>query len=242
MKKSVDTNADKVAKWVKDISKQIPYAMMLTMNNLAFKARANAKKDIEKIFASPTNYTKSAVQVKKASKGKLVTVIGIGSGIRTGKKGDPRAGYLAPHINGGMRSQKRIEKSLFRGIAASSGAKMWMPAKGEKLNKFGNIPKARQLAIAKGAVNKGKALHNRKFFVKGRAIYERYGRGLKKVKPVVILFNNARYQKRLEFYKPVKDLYAKEFSKTFHTQWNYLIRKEGLSEKGMMVSTGVTVK
>jgi len=209
---------------------------------LAFKARNNAKQDIDKAFSSPTKFTKGAVQVKKASKSKLATVIGIGSGVRTGKKGDPRSSYLAPHINGGGRSQKRIEKSLFRGLSESSGANMWAPARGEKLNKFGNMPKARQLAIAKGAMNKGKDLHNRKFFVRGRGIYERYGRGLKNIKPVVVFFNAAKYRKRLEFYEPVKDLYAKEFNKTFHTQWNYLIRKEGLSEKGMMVSTGVTVK
>lgn len=246
MKEQVSTNAKKVAEWVKGISRQIPYAMQLSMNELAFKARTNAKSDISKAFSTPTKFTQSAVQVKKASKNDLSVVIGIGSGVRTGKKGDPRSDYLAPAIKGGLRKQKRIEKGLFQGLNIGGG-RMWMPAKGEKLNKFGNIPKARQKAIAKGVVNKGTALHNKKFFAKkknGRvqAIYERYGRGYKSIKPVAIVFNKATYRKRWEFYAPVKKLYQTEFDKTFHLQWNYLVRKDGLTKKGTMVGTSVTVK
>ena len=240
MRSSVSTNADKVAEWTKNIAKQIPYATALAMNTLAFKARSNAKMDISKAFKSPTKFTQSAVQVNPAKKTDRKVVIGIGSGIRTGKAGDPRSSYLAASIKGGLRGQKRVEKGLFRGLGSSF--KMWMPAKGEKLNKFGNMPRARQMAIAKGVVNKGSTLHNRKYFAKGNVIYEKYGRGLKSMKPVVVLFNNASYTKRLEFHKPIRDLYRKEFSRTFHTQWNYLLRKDGLTAKGSMISTTVGVK
>lgn len=241
MKPKVSTNADKVAKWTRAIAKQIPYATVLSMNELAFKARTNAKNDIEKVFSSPTRFTQSAVQVKKAKKSDRKVIIGIGAGVRTGRRGDPRASYLMSSIRGGLRGQKRVEKGLFRALGSSDGS-MWMAAKGEKLNRFGNIPRARQLAIAKGAVGKGSKLHNRKFFKKGRAIYERYGRGLKSIKPVAILFNTASYKKQWEFHMPIRNLYRKEFEKTFHTQWNYLLRKDGLTEKGTIIGTKVSVR
>ena len=246
MKEDVSTNAKKVAEWVKGISRQIPYAMQLSMNELAFKARTNAKADISKAFATPTRFTQSAVQVKKASRKDLSVVIGIGSGVRTGKKGDPRADYLAPAINGGRRKQKRVEKALFRGLNIGGGRSLWMPAKGEKLNQYGNMPKARQKAISKGVINKGTPRQNKKFFIKEKgnrkAIYERYGRGYKKIKAVAVLFHRASYKRRWDFYTPVHKLYKTEFDKTFHLQWNYLVRKEGLTKKGMMVGTSVTVK
>ncbi len=113
---------------------QMPYAMMLTLNNAAFAIQKQQKERIPTVFDRPTPLTKGAFRVEKATKQKLTSVVYV----------DPkRAVILKTHEEGGKRGDQRLEWFLkSKGWLAAS----WRAVPTDKmpLNSYGN-PKAAEV-------------------------------------------------------------------------------------------------
>jgi hypothetical protein len=84
-------------------SEQLPYAMMLTLNNVAFGVRTESQKLLESAFDRPTPLIKGATAVQKATKAELTSKTFI----------DPkRAVILEVHERGTDRGSQKMERFL----------------------------------------------------------------------------------------------------------------------------------
>ena len=145
---------------------------------------------------------------------------------RGGKIGTPPFKYLKFQAFGGVRDAKGHEKQLRR-MGFLDSDEFTVPAdpdhpKGKALNKYGNLPGSfysKVLAdidpqrdysgIAQGRGQATLTRSKRRYFfypgrgkdrsAKKRGIYERYGRGGKKVRMVLFIVRNPRYRPRFDF-------------------------------------------
>jgi hypothetical protein len=84
-------------------SEQIPYATMVTLNNVAFGVRTESQKLLESAFDRPTPLIKGATRVAKATKAELTSKTYI----------DPkRAVILEVHELGIDRGSQKMERFL----------------------------------------------------------------------------------------------------------------------------------
>ena len=110
--------------------KQIPFASMMALNDVAFDARSYTQKSLPRRLDRPTPAMVKSVQVQKAKKKKLVATVGFaGLGFKSSKWQESAAEIMKRHIMGGTRLAK--------------GTPLRIPSDtkggGIKLNKFGNI-------------------------------------------------------------------------------------------------------
>jgi len=135
---------------------QMPYAMMLALNDTAFAVLNKSKAQLQSVFDRPTSLITGATRVEKATKETLTAVVSI----------DPkRAGVLKTHEEGGGRGLQGLEKVLRSANLLPSGYRL-VPAKGLVLNAYGNPPaeivKAVKSWLASGAY---RVSRNRRYFV-----------------------------------------------------------------------------
>jgi len=98
--------------------KQIPFATALALNDAAFGARKELRKQAEKKFENPTPFTLNGFQVVKAKKKELTSIIYVES---------KRYKYMKFQIFGGTRMPER--KAIV------------VPTSRMPLNKYGNMTK-----------------------------------------------------------------------------------------------------
>ena len=119
MKISIKDNIKDVTKQLNRVQKkQIPFATMLTLNDVAFMARKELRKQAEKKFKNPIPFTLNGFQVVKAKKSNLTSIVFIES---------KRYEYMKFEIFGGTRMPKA------RAIV--------VPTSKMAVNKYGNMPK-----------------------------------------------------------------------------------------------------
>ena len=122
-------------------SNQIPYAMMLAVNNTAFACRKTSQDILRSSFDRPTPLITGATRVEKATKETLTAKVLI----------DPkRRIVLGIHQTGGVRGQKGFERRI--GLPADWRA---VPTKHMPLDQYGNPDKAVNKQII--AAKRGKA-------------------------------------------------------------------------------------
>lgn len=92
-------------------SEQLPYAMMVTLNNVAFAIQKTSKEQLQSTFDKPTPLMQGATRVAKATKQALTAVTYIDP---------PRAVIAKTHELGGERGLQTLERFL-RG-------KGWLPS------------------------------------------------------------------------------------------------------------------
>ena len=134
----VKAETKKLTKYLKNAQrKQIPYATMLALNDVAFDARSYTQKSLPRRFDRPTGNPVSgkggiigSVQVDKAKKTTLTATVGFaGLGFKSSKWQEKPAEIMKRHIKGGTRKAK---KGYLRIPSDTKGG-------GIKLNKYGNI-------------------------------------------------------------------------------------------------------
>lgn len=134
---------------------QIPYATMLAINETAFAVRGAVQDEMKRVFDRPKPWTINQVRVRKATKTKLVAVVGTLEGIK-GLYGE-NAGFsatssgvyeqvLTPHIESGERFPKRSETRLRRAGILPEG---WIvvPGPGMPLDAYGNAKSSEMLQV-----------------------------------------------------------------------------------------------
>lgn len=140
---SVKSDLREVTRWLSGIErKQIPFATMNTLNNLAFASQRTLRTHMERVFDNPVRYTVNSTKVQKASKNHLTARVWIKDKGDAGK-GVPPSEFLLPHIRGGGRNAKSHELALRRiGILPYGWFAIY--GIGADIDAFGNM-KRRQL-------------------------------------------------------------------------------------------------
>jgi hypothetical protein len=186
-------------------SEQLPYAMMLTLNNTAFGVQKFQKERMPSVFDRPTPLVKGAFRVQKATKEALTSIVYV----------DPRREpVLRVHEEGGPRGDQRLERYLRTKGWLDAGWRA-IPTDKMKLNTYGNpMPSEVNKIIAGLPVISGVKGDPRRHFVipAGRASRLSPGiyRALSKSKGAAIVklyhfASRAQYEKRLEFEKTAEE-------------------------------------
>lgn len=116
--------------------KQMPYAVMLALNETAKGGRMAVQKEMDRVFDRPTPYAKRGVVYDRATRQNLQAAVVV-TGDRT-KGGLPATAFLGPQIEGGLRRHKAFEQQLVqRGLMASR--ELAVPATRAPLDRYGNL-------------------------------------------------------------------------------------------------------
>ena len=176
---SFKANFDDAYRGLSDLArKQLPYATAMALNDTAQDVKSAEEADIENEFENPTPFTKRALYLRRASKSRLTSEVGV-------KR--VQAGYLKRQVTGGVRRP--------------AGRALLVPGS-IRLNKYGNMPKGavkRMLARPNTFVASKKKSATRHM---RPGIYQRKGsarRGTAGVKLLVAFEARASYQKRWNF-------------------------------------------
>jgi hypothetical protein len=211
---SIKADIDAAERLLSDIGrKQLPFAMAMALNDTAASALKDVQLEINRAFVRPTRWTKNAFYVRRASKKRLSATI---------ERKTPQSGkhYLEVQVKGGRRPQTGLEKLLVSRLKYDGIVGAVTPAKGARLNSFGNwSPAQRNQALsavkaqrdATANTTKRSAARNKSrkgYFVPrpgsklSPGIYARTGRNGRNVTKIVnILDAMPRYSKRFRFYE-----------------------------------------
>jgi len=212
--------------------KQLPFATSRAINNTLFKMRRDLQRVMERVFDRPTGLTLKSPLFKKSTKKRLIGRLWIRDDVG---KGNAPATYLQPQIKGGggaglgVRGFKGFENLLrHRGFLPRG----WyvMPAKGARLNKFGNFTPAKHKKILAeltigGKIGKVFAVRRQSAGGLPPGIYERSGRGRLKATAVMIFVKKQpHYRPRLPFDATTERTFNNHFEKTFYKELDNALR------------------
>ncbi|WP_342640925.1 hypothetical protein [Rhodoligotrophos ferricapiens] len=199
--------------------KNIRFGIARGLTQTAQAAHRDLVKGARAAFDRPTKATLDAFYIRPATRELLEAEVGVKDELAGFAKGTPASKFLAPHIFGGGRRQKRSERAL--SIAGLMGNKGFLvPGSGMKLNQYGNIPGStmvRILADLRAAettagyqMNRTAASQKRnrnyrreRYFVPPPGskltpgVYRRRGG---KIAPVLIFVPDVQYHKRFDFF------------------------------------------
>lgn len=210
-------------------SNQVPFATSLALNRTAQFVRKTMVDQMDAVFDAPTPFTRNALYIKASSKSNLIAYVQVK---------DKQRRYLLPEIEGGPRGQKGMESLLIQAGIMQAG---WfaVPASGQKLNQYGNVPPGTvskilsQLQASRDSLQnepaakrtkRNKLPQGRYFAIKTGdtshlrpGIYERQGlTSHSQIKPIFIFTAKApRYQKRWDFYGIAQKLAEERFPAEF---------------------------
>jgi hypothetical protein len=171
----------------RSLRSQLPFATAKALSDTAIDVSKAETKAIEDVFDRPTPFTKRAIGYKRATKATLSARVFVK---------DVQAEYLGIEITGGTaRPKKRA---------------LVIPARGLRLNQYGNIPRNKiRTLLARSDTFSGE--------VRGvPGIWQRTRKGMK----LLILYEpKAKYKKRFPFYdiakRTVKARIGPNFSAAF---------------------------
>lgn len=206
---------------------QLPFAIMLAVNQTAEAATDHTKRAMRSRLDRPKNFTVNSVFAWKARYRRGSRAAGLAAAPTEASvrfkdfagKGTPAWKYLTPQIRGGQRAAKRHEKALrLRGIIGPSS--FVVPGPGEPLDAYGNMRGARLVRILSDlqAFSEGGYLANRTARSAGRGrsrsrffkpqpgsslspgIWERMASG--RIRPVLLEVTRApQYAARFDFFQ-----------------------------------------
>lgn len=128
----IESNSNDLGRRLNDVAaKQLPYAAMRTVNDLAFTIRADLQNQFRASFDRPTPFTLRSIIVNKATRQDPEAFVGL----RTDNREDHILGH---HFSGGRRAWKRMEARLkYAGILKPN--RIVVPGGAAALNAYGNI-------------------------------------------------------------------------------------------------------
>jgi hypothetical protein len=189
MKLDIQSNIKEVTKHMNVIQKkQIPFAASVAMNKVIFGLQKAEKKQVDKVFDEPTNFTKTGFVVVKSTKKNLVAELYINN---EGNK--DRARYMRYEVDGGTRHPYKTSIAIPR-----------MDNYTGKTTQAGNF--------RKGAITKMKAQRAKFFFGKPKGarfsgasngIWERYARDTDtpRIRQIALFTKYAKYKPLFPFYE-----------------------------------------
>lgn len=202
---------------------QLPYATFLAVNATAVEAVQYNQRAMARLLDRPKPFTVRGLYPRKGKyrRGNRAAGLGVATAEaslmwREFAGGGTAAGdYLQPQVFGRPRGPKRHE-TLLRGRGLLGPGRYLVPAPGQRLNQYGNLPKAtyvRLLSAVRASTDSGQnrtarsAARNprrRDFFVPKRGgklsngVWERKASG--QIKPVLIEVYQPQYRRRYDFF------------------------------------------
>lgn len=223
---------------LKDIEKQIKFAKLKTVNNLAYKLRLEHQKYMKTVFHRPLPYTLRGIEYYKAKPGDEEPKAELGFVTNGFSGGVPAGKYLQAQAFGGTRVKKSTERQLqLLSITGSTGT-YTVPSRKER-NSYGNMPGGRytkilsQLKISKvadqNATESDQSQKKRRaesFFIlktaKYNAIFSRTSKTT--IKPALYLKRtSSNYKARYPFYDFSTKYWDQNIEKEFDNQWAYAL-------------------
>lgn len=116
--------------------RQLPYAVMLALNETAKGGRVAVQREMDRVFDRPTPYAKRGVVYDRATRQNLQASVVV-TGDRT-KGGLPATAFLGPQIQGGVRRHKAFEQQLVQ-RGAMDRREVAVPANRAPLDRYGNM-------------------------------------------------------------------------------------------------------
>lgn len=208
MQFSFTNNIPDALRYLTEVEKSVlPLAHAKALTFTAEAVRDAETTEMQTVFDRPTPYTLNSLAMRPASVGSQTAEVFFKEGFG---KGTPASNFLQPHVRGGGRAQKRSERALAaRGLMGNKG--YWVPAKGVKLNQYGNLTGAlwskilSDLQVTSDAHQwRNKAKRKSRYFVPRPGskltpgVYERMANG--RIRAIVIFVSSVNYKKRFDFY------------------------------------------
>lgn len=224
--------------------RQLPFAVMLTINDAMYDVREGWKTEIATVFQAPTPLTINAVLYKKATKDNLVAEVFLRN---EATKGTPPSRYLIENIKPeGGREEKPFEY-LLRQAGVLGNDEFVTPARGFTLDAYGNVPGGILTAIlsdlqasrsidaystaesrAKRARRRNRAKSSVYWYERGtrgklpRGIYQRQGLGFRMV--LAIVEGVPVYRQRFDAYAIAERIFNKAFATRFPERLAFAVR------------------
>ena len=195
---------DKLQKSLSAMSKQIPYASMLTLNDLAFDMQKALNAELKAGLKTRVN-TSKAFAVDKATKSHLIATVHM--------KRDWHYLVLKHHYMGKTASQIAFERDMIsRGYMTDSNSAI-------PIKKMG---KAAYKKVS-NATKKGIRSHSKLFVVPTTNRNKRtkhlepgiYQRMKRKIKPIILFTKEAQYRKRFDMKITANKVFDRRASKYF---------------------------
>jgi hypothetical protein len=237
MRISVQSNFPQVAAQINELGRQGPYAAAVALTRSMKDAQGAVKDEMRSVFDRPTAYALNGTFVKTATQDRLEARLWVKD--NPFGKGTPADRFLLPHVYGGGRGQKGMERMLQRAGLLPAG---WcaVPAAGAQLDGNGNVKRGQitqilsQLKVQRGAGHESRASgstrSNRTIARQGVTYFALPGgnRGLKPgiylkrkfghgtaIRPVFIFVQQAQYKVRLRFFEVAGDTVMTRFPEHF---------------------------
>lgn len=138
MRFEVKSNAKQVGDRIGRMSSQVNFALARALTWTAGDARDALRTEMTRVLDRPTAYTLNGVRVWPATKAKLVAHVGL--------RETYTEHYLRPQVEGGRRRLKGLEVRLQK-IGVMFPDEMAMPAKGARLDAYGNVSRGQIVQI-----------------------------------------------------------------------------------------------
>jgi len=207
-------------------SESVPFVTAYALTKTAEEIKEEEISVMARVFDRPTRFTLNALFVRPATKRDLCAEVAFKDGFGS----VPAWRYLGPEVAGGPRSKKGFERALERaGLLRPD--EFCVPARGLKLDSFGNVPGSLITQVLSGLSASPDPLQNttprsRKrntragsYFVlrdvKGapNGIYQRTGG---RQATALFIFTGAPiYRKRFPFYETAQWVFGTQFAKHF---------------------------
>lgn len=220
------------------IKHRIPKITAIALTETAKTFKDSLIKEMQRVFDRPKPWTLGGVYFQSATPRNLNAPVWFKDELATGS-GTPAVKYLWPQVHGGPRREKRYEMAL-RHVGILPAGWFTVPGDGARIDAYGNMSNGqivqiltamralRGLPTIRGVLapfRKGKG--TREYFAAipdvlrtqhlAPGIYERYGSGKRKSRPVLIFVKGApQYSVRLPFYDLAQAWIDIEFPKIFN--------------------------
>ena len=216
---SIEDNLKQVQRQLTRLERQsIPIATAKALTFTAERAQKALADTTRQVFKRPSRFTQNAFRKRSA------TVRNLESQVFLKDISAFRDHYLQVHIDGGRRPMRRSEKRLGFYFALSKSAARSSLTRGviskilADVGEFGRYAGDAANTKIKAAGGKKRI----KYFIRGnpgrRIVYEKFGRGGKQIRPILVEIREPRYRKRLPFDTIVRAQVRLHFNRLFTKQ------------------------
>lgn len=190
-------NVDNTAalKALSKLQRDLRFQTAVALTRTAKSSQVAATREIGRVFDRPTPFTQRAIGIQSATPARLESSVFVK---------EAQARYLAPQLAGGHRSLKPFERRLSDEAAAHDT--YWVPARGVKLNTYGNLTRAQLVRIASRLREKRKTsdifigVPRGSGLVAGASLpYGIWERRKGRLRPLLVAVRQPSYTKRFDF-------------------------------------------
>lgn len=235
MKINLKSNMQEVQARIGQLGHQLPYIAAGALSRAAKDGQAAIRTEMARVFDRPTTYALNGTYVKVATQRSLEAKVMVKDSVAS--KGTTADRFLMPHIDGGSRALKGMERAL-QGGALMPRNSFAVPAAGAKMDSHGNVKRSQivqimsQLRVQRtggfesrrsdnAASKRAVARQGVTYFAlpavrRGLApgVYARSHRD-RTIKPVFLFVSRVAYQRRLRFHEVGTEAGMKSFSRHF---------------------------